>query len=34
MGIVIAQADVVTSMDQMSVGSEDADPSFPFKNPG
>ena len=33
MGIVIAWADVVTSVDQMSVGSNDADPSFPFKNP-
>ena len=31
--IVIAHIDVVTSMDQMSVGSHDADPSFPFKNP-
>ena len=33
MEIVIAQAVVMTSVDQMSVGREDADPSFLFKNP-
>ena len=32
--MVIAQADVVTSTDQMSVGREDTDPSFPFKTLG
>ena len=32
-GIVIDLADVVTSMDLVSVGGEGADPFFPFKNP-